>query len=57
MSVWVVRQLLSGYDIMVSMRNVYNEVKDEAIREKVLELIASEKDVKYQKKCAGVWRK
>jgi hypothetical protein len=49
--------LLISYDIMVSMRNVYNEVKDETIREKALELIASEKDVKNQKKCADVWKK
>jgi len=48
---------LIRYDILVSMRNVYNEVKDEAIREKALALIASEKDVKNQKKCAEVWRK
>ncbi len=49
--------LLIRYDIMVSMRNVYNEIKDEAVREKALALIASEKDVKNQKKCAGVWKK
>jgi hypothetical protein len=48
---------LIRYDILVSMRNVYNEVKDETIREKALKLIASEKDAKNQKKCAGVWRK
>jgi hypothetical protein len=48
---------LIRYDIMASMRNVYNVVKDEAIRAKALELIASEKDAKNQKKCAGVWKK
>ena len=48
---------LIRYDILVTMRNVYNEVKDETIREKALKLIASEKDAKNQKKCAGVWRK
>ena len=48
---------LIRYDILVSMRNVYNEVKDEFIREKALILIASEKDVKNQKKCAGLWKK
>jgi hypothetical protein len=48
---------LIRYDILVSMRNVYNEVGDESIREKALALIASEKDVKNQKKCVGVWRK
>jgi hypothetical protein len=49
--------LLIRYDILVSMRNVYNEIKDETIREKALALIASEKDVKNQKKCAVVWKK
>jgi hypothetical protein len=48
---------LIRYDILVSMRNVYNEVKDESIREKALALIASETDVKNQKKCATVWKK
>ncbi len=48
---------LIRYDILVSMRNVYNEVGDEVIREKTQVLIASEKDVKNQKKCAGVWKK
>lgn len=48
---------LIRYDILISMRNVYNEVKDESIREKALMLIASEKDVKNKKKCAGVWKK
>jgi hypothetical protein len=45
------------YDIQVSMRNVYNQVKDEAIREKALELIELEKDLKYKKKYATVWKK
>lgn len=48
---------LIRYDIMVSMRNVYNEVKDEAIKEKALELIELEKDLKYKKKYATVWKK
>ena len=48
---------LIRYDILVSMRNVYNEVGDESIRERALALSVSEKDVKNQKKCAGVWKK
>jgi hypothetical protein len=48
---------LIHYDILVSMRNVYNEVGDETIREKAQALIAYETDVKNQKKCAGVWKK
>jgi len=48
---------LIRYDILVSMRNVYNQVKDEAIRKKALALIASETDEKNRKKCATVWKK
>jgi hypothetical protein len=48
---------LIRYDILVSMRNVYNKVKDEAIREKALALIESEKDLKNKKKYATVWKK
>jgi hypothetical protein len=48
---------LIRYDIQVSMRNVYNIVKDEAVKEKGLALIETEKDVKYQKKYKTVWKK
>jgi len=48
---------LIRYDILVSMRNVYNEVKDDGIREKALALIELEKDVKCQKKYKTVWNK
>ena len=48
---------LIRYDITQSMRNVYNAVKDEKIREKALELIETEEDVKYRKKYATLWRK
>ena len=48
---------LIRYDILVSMRNVYDRVNDEAIREKALALIETEKDVKYKKKYATVWKK
>jgi hypothetical protein len=48
---------LIRYDILVSMRNVYKEVKDESIKEKALALIEIEKDIKYQKKYQTVWKK
>lgn len=48
---------LIRYDILQSMRNVYDTVKDETIRERALELIDSEQDPKYRKKYAGLWRK
>jgi hypothetical protein len=36
---------------------VYDEVKDEKIREKTLELIETEEDLKYRKKYASLWKK
>lgn len=48
---------LIRYDILQSMRNVYDEVKDEKIREKALELIETEEDLKYRKKYASLWKK
>ncbi len=47
---------LIRYDIIQSLRNAYNELKDEKIKKKALELMETEKDVKYRKKYAGVWR-
>jgi hypothetical protein len=43
-------------DILQSLRNVYDVVKDEKIREKALELIETETDLKYRKKYAGLWK-
>ncbi|MEO8356896.1 MAG: hypothetical protein ABI621_13360 [Chloroflexota bacterium] len=48
---------LIRYDILQSMRNVYDVVNDEKIREKVLELIRIEEDHKYRKKYESLWRK
>ena len=47
---------LIRYDIVQSLRNLYDAVGDEAIREKALELIEMEDDLKYRKKYAGAWR-
>jgi len=47
---------LIRYDILQSMRNVYNVLKDEKIREKALELIETEEDLKYRRKYATLWR-
>ncbi len=44
------------FDILQSLRNVYDAVKDEIIREKALELIESEENLKYRKKYASLWR-
>ena len=48
---------LIRYDILQSMRNVYDTVKDEKIRAKAQELIEIEEDRKYRKKYASLWRK
>jgi hypothetical protein len=47
---------LIRYDICQSLRNVYAETSDERIREKAIELIATEKDEKYRKKYSTLWR-
>jgi HEAT repeat protein len=47
---------LIRYDILQSMRNVYDTGKDEKIKEKAFELIEAEEDPKYRKKYAGLWK-
>ena len=46
---------LIRYDIIQSLRNVYDSVGDEAIKAKALQLIETEEDLKYRKKYAGLW--
>jgi hypothetical protein len=46
---------LIRYDILQSLRNVYDVVKDEKVKAKALELIETEEDVKYRKKYATLW--
>lgn len=48
---------LIRYDILVSMRNLYNATASSEIKEKALELIELEQDVKNKKKYATVWKK
>ncbi|MEO8612933.1 MAG: hypothetical protein ABI690_33885 [Chloroflexota bacterium] len=48
---------LIRYDILQSMRNVYDAVHDESIREKALALIETEPDAKFRKKYATLWKK
>ena len=47
---------LIRYDILQSLRNVYDKVKDEKIKDKALELIETEKDLKYRKKYLTLWK-
>lgn len=48
---------LIRYDILASMRNLYDATTSSEIKEKALELIELETDAKYRKKYAGVWKK
>jgi hypothetical protein len=47
---------LIRYDILQSLRNVYDVTKDEKIRAKAMELIETEGDTKYRKKYATLWK-
>jgi hypothetical protein len=47
---------LIRFDIIQSLRNVYDAVPDEALKVKALALIETEDKDKYQKKYAKVWR-
>ena len=47
---------LIRYDIIQSLRNLYDTVGDETIKEIALALIASEEDLKYRKKYASLWK-
>lgn len=48
---------LIRYDILQSLRNVYDAVKDESIRDKALAWMETEPDAKYRKKYATLWKK
>jgi hypothetical protein len=45
---------LIRYDIIQGLRKLYDEVTDEKVREKALELIETEEDLKYRKKYASL---
>ncbi|HEY9528598.1 MAG TPA: hypothetical protein VIR02_16025 [Anaerolineales bacterium] len=47
---------LIRYDIIQDLRNLYDDVKEEKIKEKALALIETEEDAKYKKKYASVWK-
>lgn len=47
---------LIRYDIIQGLKTMYDEVMDPSIKEKALELIAKEEDLKYRKKYQTVWR-
>jgi hypothetical protein len=48
---------LIRFDIIQDLRNLYDATTSSEIKEKALELIELEKDLKYKKKYASVWKK
>jgi hypothetical protein len=48
---------LIRYDIIESLRKLYDAVKDEEIKARALALIEQEDDLKYRKKYASLWPK
>jgi len=47
---------LIRYDMIVGLKNLYDEVKDEQIKEIAMDLIEYEQDSKYQKKYMSAWK-
>lgn len=47
---------LIRYDIIQDLKKLYEEVRDEKIKGRALELIETEEDLKYRKKYASLWR-
>ena len=47
---------LIRYDIIESMRKIYDATHDDAIKSKALELTATEENVPYRKKYASLWK-
>jgi hypothetical protein len=47
---------LIRYDIIESLRKVYDATKDEKAKQTALELIETEQDLKYRKKYATLWK-
>jgi hypothetical protein len=48
---------LIRFDIIEGLRKLYDKETDETVKQKALELIETEEDLKYRKKYAAVWRK
>jgi hypothetical protein len=48
---------LIRFDIIQGLRKLYDQEKDETVKQKALDLIETEEDLKYKKKYAAVWRK
>jgi len=48
---------LIRFDIIQGLRNLYDELKEEEIKQLALDLIEKEEDSKYKKKYVTVWKK
>ncbi|WP_106497929.1 hypothetical protein [Lentibacillus sp. Marseille-P4043] len=48
---------LIRFDIIQGLKNLYDEVEDEDIKQTALDLIETEEDEKYRKKYLTVWKK
>jgi len=48
---------LIRYDIIESLRKIYDETADEKIHQRALDLIDTEEDIKYRKKYATLWKR
>jgi len=47
---------LIRYDIIQALRNLFDDIQDEKVKEVALALIETEEDRKYRRKYASVWR-
>jgi hypothetical protein len=47
---------LIRFDIITGLRNLYNELQEDEIRQIAMDLINIEADNKYEKKYLGVWK-
>lgn len=47
---------LIRYDVLQSLRNLYDETNDEKLKQQALTLIEAETDPKYQKKYLKLWK-
>ena len=47
---------LIRFDMIQGLKNLYDELEDEAIKQIAMELIETEGDIKYRKKYMAVWR-
>ena len=47
---------LIRFDMIQGLRNLYDEIKDETLKQTAMELIETEEDTKYRKKYLSVWK-